>query len=158
MFSSSKERQEVLHPNLTTPDQDLKGSKSKSNASQQDISTPSLRRPSASWTPFSNSLAKESKKTESDYLGRKPVKVFVPPFKTKSCVSEDEIANSKKYDLLGNRNINRKEKVNPTKIQEGTTEPENNSFEDCSATQISLEYSEFTDTNSGMLDVCVLSV
>ncbi|XP_060091287.1 breast cancer type 2 susceptibility protein [Heteronotia binoei] len=152
-FSSSKERQEVLHPNLTTPDQDLKGTISKSNGNQQDISTPSLSRPSASWMPFSNSLAKESEKTENDFIARKPVKVFVPPFKTKSSVSEDEIAHSKTYDLLGRKNINKKEKLSPTKIEEGTIKPQDNSLEDDNATQISPEYSEFTDINSDLTKI-----
>ncbi|XP_077197948.1 breast cancer type 2 susceptibility protein isoform X2 [Paroedura picta] len=152
-FSSSKERQEVLHPNLTNPDQDLKGPKRKSNGSQQDISTPSLSRPSASWTPFSKSLAKESKKTENHCIGQKPVKVFVPPFKTKSTVSEDEIPHSKKYDLPDNKDINRKEKTSPTKIQKSTIEPENISFEDSNATQISLGYSEFTGANSDLTKI-----
>ncbi|XP_015279682.1 PREDICTED: breast cancer type 2 susceptibility protein [Gekko japonicus] len=152
-FSSSKERQEVLHPNLTTPDQDLKGSKSKSNSYQEDMSMPSFSRPSASWTPFNKSLAKESKKTENDYIVQKPVKVFVPPFKTKPSISEDEIAHRKKDDLLGSKNIDRKEKLTPTKIQESTIEPEDNSFEDNSATQISLGYSEFTDTNSDLTKI-----
>ncbi|KAL8190923.1 UNVERIFIED_CONTAM: hypothetical protein K2H54_065832 [Gekko kuhli] len=152
-FSASKERQEVLHPNLTTPDQDLKGSKSKSNNYQEDMSTPSFSRPSASWTPFNKSLAKKSKKTENDYIVRKPAKVFVPPFKTKPSVSEDEITHRKKDDLLGSKNINRKEKLNPTKIQESTIEPEDNSSEDDSTTQISLGCSEFTDTNSDLTKI-----
>nr|XP_056714484.1 breast cancer type 2 susceptibility protein [Euleptes europaea] len=150
-FSSSKERQEVLNPNLTAPDQDLKGSKS--NGYRQHISKPPSSRLLGSWIPFSKTLAEEKKKIENEYIGRKPVKVFVPPFKTKSGVSDDEIACSKKYGLLESKNINRNGKLNPTTIQESTIEPENNSSEDDDSTQISLEDSEFTDINSDLTKI-----
>ncbi|XP_048348570.1 breast cancer type 2 susceptibility protein isoform X1 [Sphaerodactylus townsendi] len=151
-FSSSEERQ-VLHLNLTTPDQLMKDSKNKYNGyNQQHLSTPLLSRPLDSWSPFNKSLAEE-KKIENDYIGRKPVKVFVPPFKTKSEIPEDELTYSKKYDLLRSKNINKNENLNPENIQENTTEPENNSFEHDDAARISLEDSEFTDINLGLTEM-----
>ncbi|XP_062983791.1 breast cancer type 2 susceptibility protein [Elgaria multicarinata webbii] len=129
-FSSTKERQEFLNPNLTTPDQDPK--RSKSDGFQQDISKQSSSR-SDLFTAFSKVSIDESKKMENYHRAKQPVKVFVPPFKTKSSAPQDEIGISKESVLLGNKVINRIEELNPEKDHESTIEPEKDNSAQISA-------------------------
>ncbi|XP_061484411.1 breast cancer type 2 susceptibility protein isoform X2 [Rhineura floridana] len=148
-FSSTKERQEVLNPNLTTPDQDLKGSKL--DRFEQRISKQPSSEPFRFFIQFSKTLTEESKKAENYHTGKKPVKVFVPPFKTKPNTSEDKRVNSKESVLRDIKSINGKEEVSSTKGYENAIDSENNHFENNNSTQISALNSEPRDTNSANL-------
>ncbi|XP_053166648.1 breast cancer type 2 susceptibility protein isoform X2 [Hemicordylus capensis] len=146
-ISSAKEREEVLNPNLTTPDQECKGSKY--NCFQQHISKQSSNGTSAFLSPFNKPLTEENKKVENP-IAKRPARVFVPPFKTKSSVSEDEVGNVKEHDLLGRKNIDRKEEINSEMVHEGTIQPESNIFEKNNAARVSAVNSECRDTNSDL--------
>lgn len=113
-FSSTKEQQEVLSPNITTPDQDLK--KLKSGGFQQHIPKQSSTRSSDIFTQFSRTTTEEGKQSEN-HIAKKPV--FVPPFKTKSRTSEDKICGSE-----DGKSISRMEQLSPTKVHEIIIDPE----------------------------------
>lgn len=132
-----------MNPNLTTPDQDRE--EFKSDRLGQCISKHSSSRPSGFLTPFSKTLNEEKKKAENHDMAKKPVKVFVPPFKRKPRASEDDTDNSTKCDLLGSQSINGKEELISVKGHE----PEMPLVEN-HATEVFAVNSECSGANSGM--------
>uniref|UniRef100_A0A8D0HAD5 Tower domain-containing protein n=1 Tax=Sphenodon punctatus TaxID=8508 RepID=A0A8D0HAD5_SPHPU len=127
--SSTRERQEVQNPNLTMPDQDLKGFKSKSDI----FGYHALRRTSDGAlvfeTPFSKTSAEKSEKTRNLHISAKAGKVFVQPFKSKP-ISADE-----QGDEMNNINMNINRELKSTTVQKSTGETENYLFDqkDCTS-------------------------
>ncbi|XP_042313445.1 breast cancer type 2 susceptibility protein isoform X2 [Sceloporus undulatus] len=141
---SSKERQEVLNPNFTTPGQDLK--MSKLDRLQQHITKHSSSRSSCLFQPFSKSFREESKKSENP-TAKKPIKVFVPPLKRQSSASEDGI-NSKESFCLSNNTVPGTEDLNYTEVHETFIQPQK---ENCKT--ISAIDSEFRETDSDLTEI-----
>ncbi|XP_044297554.1 breast cancer type 2 susceptibility protein isoform X2 [Varanus komodoensis] len=90
-------------------------------------------------SPFSKTSADGTKKMENSHRAKQAVKVFVPPFRTKSSASENEIGNSKESV------DNRMEELNAEKVHEITSEPVMDT-----STQITAVGSECEDTYSDL--------
>ncbi|KAM6447518.1 breast cancer type 2 susceptibility protein isoform 1-T1 [Liasis olivaceus] len=114
-FSSTNERQEILNPKLSIPDQVMKGSKSGGFSEQSSI---------RSLAQFGKILTEENKKIQNHHSVKKPAKIFVPPFKIKSRTSEGEISNVKEHPSFSCKSINRMEEYNTTEINKSIIVPE----------------------------------
>ncbi|ETE68379.1 Breast cancer type 2 susceptibility protein-like protein, partial [Ophiophagus hannah] len=104
-FSFANERQEILNPNFSILQQVMKGSGGFSERS-------SVR----SLAQFGMILSEENK-THNHYSGKKPTKIFVPPFKIKSRTSEGEISNVKDHPSFNCKSINRMQEYNTKEIK-----------------------------------------
>ncbi|XP_047579060.1 breast cancer type 2 susceptibility protein isoform X1 [Lutra lutra] len=116
-FSTTKERQEMQNPNFTIPHQEFL---SKSRFYEHPALEKSSSNLSVSGPPFCTVPATRNEKRRHLNTPGKPVKVFVPPFKTKSRFHRDEQCISKNTNLEEN-------KQNPENIDEhGPGESETN--------------------------------
>ncbi|XP_070798905.1 breast cancer type 2 susceptibility protein [Pituophis catenifer annectens] len=111
-FSSTNEQQEILNPNFSIQ-QVMKGSKSGGFSERSSI---------RSLAQF-GMIVSEENKTHNHYSGKKPTKIFVPPFKIKSRTSEGGISNVKDHLSFSCKSINRMEEYN-TKINKTFIESE----------------------------------
>ncbi|XP_045725247.1 breast cancer type 2 susceptibility protein [Mirounga angustirostris] len=107
-FRTTKERQEMQNPNFTTPGQEFL---SKSHFYEHLALEKSSSNLSVSGQPFCTVPATRNEKRRHLNTPGKPVKVFVPPFKTKSHFHRDEQCISKNTNLEEN-------KQNPKNIDE----------------------------------------
>ncbi|XP_063160798.1 breast cancer type 2 susceptibility protein [Candoia aspera] len=123
-FSSTNERQEILNPNLSIPDQVMKGSKSGGSSEQSSV---------RSLAQFGKILTEENKKTKNYHSAKKTTKIFVPPFKIKSRPSEGDISNVKEHPSFSRKSINRMEEYNATEIDKSIIELEKDNCAQISA-------------------------
>uniref|UniRef100_A0A673TDI8 BRCA2 DNA repair associated n=1 Tax=Suricata suricatta TaxID=37032 RepID=A0A673TDI8_SURSU len=86
-FSTTKKRQEIQNPNFTAPGQEFL---SKSHFSEHLALEKSSSNVSVSGQPFCTFPAMRNGERRHLITPSKPVKVFVPPFKTKSCFHQDD--------------------------------------------------------------------
>ncbi|XP_026564589.1 breast cancer type 2 susceptibility protein [Pseudonaja textilis] len=105
-FSFANERQEILNPNFSIP-QVMKGSKSGGFSERSSV---------RSLAQFGMILSEENK-AHNHYSGKKPTKIFVPPFKIKSRTSEGEISNVKDHPSFSCKSINRMQEYNTKEIK-----------------------------------------
>lgn len=115
-YSATKVRQEVRNPHFTLPDQNFKGSISKSDSSSSSISS--------CFTPLSKTSAEKSEKTKNLDIQSKTAKFFVPPFKTKLDDLADEKLGNKTLDSLTNSNMNVDKKQKDALVQQNTGQGE----------------------------------
>ncbi|NWX05867.1 BRCA2 protein, partial [Caloenas nicobarica] len=141
-FGATKERQEVMNPTLTLPDQDFKGFKSKPAIFQHCA----LRQSSNSTSGFSTpckASAKESEETRSLYKSGKAVKTFIPPFKTKLTYSAGEQGSSRICDSPISKNVTEEMELNQVTTQENIAEPQDH--------QSCIQHAADTDLENGNL-------
>ncbi|XP_056184670.1 breast cancer type 2 susceptibility protein [Falco biarmicus] len=122
-FGATKERQEVKNPNLTLPDQDFKGLKSKHTIFQHCALRQSSNATSGFSTPCKAS-AKEGEETRSLYKSGKTAKTFIPPFKTKLTFSTGEQGSSKRCDSLISKNLTEKTELGRITTEQNIAEPQ----------------------------------
>ncbi|XP_025062869.1 breast cancer type 2 susceptibility protein isoform X3 [Alligator sinensis] len=115
-FSATKVRQEVRNLHFTLPDQNFKGSISKSDSSSSSISS--------CFTPLSKTSAEKSEKTKNLDIQSKTAKFFVPPFKTKLDDLADEKLGNKTLDSLTNSNMNVDKEQKDALVQQNTGQGE----------------------------------
>ncbi|XP_007097707.2 breast cancer type 2 susceptibility protein [Panthera tigris] len=99
-FSTTKKRQEIQNPNFTAPGQKFL---SKSHFYEHLALEKSSSNVSISGQPFCTVPATRNEKRGHLITPSKPVKVFVPPFKTKSHFHQDEQHISKNTNVEENK-------------------------------------------------------
>lgn len=99
-YSTTKERQKIQTPNFTEPGQEFL---SKSHFYEQPTLEKSSSNLSISGQPFYKVPATQNKKRRYSITTGKPVKVFVPPFKTKSHFHRDNQCLGSNTDLEENK-------------------------------------------------------
>ncbi|NXK12353.1 BRCA2 protein, partial [Herpetotheres cachinnans] len=139
-FGATKERQEFKNPNLTLPDQDFKGLKSKPAIFQHCTLRQSSNGTSGLSTPCKAS-AKESEEARSLYKSGKTAKTFIPPFKTKLTFSTGEQGSSKRCDSLISKNMTEKTELNQITTEQNIAEPQDH--------QSCIQHAADTDLENG---------